>query len=102
MQKNVVIRCQNLLKSSLERVFTAASVSVKDVASKDDGVGLRELGIGAGVDGSVTTRVASFNPNGCGVVLGIERTFGNSIANACGKRLRMVIFEFENSCEIVW
>jgi hypothetical protein len=72
-----------LLESSLERVFTAASVSVENVSTKDDGISLGKLGIGAGVDGCMTSRVAIFNPNGRGIVLGIKRTFCNSVANPC-------------------
>lgn len=66
----------------LESVFSATGFLIENVAPEDDGVGLGELGVGARVNGWMTSGISVLHPDGRGVVLGVEGTLGDTIANA--------------------
>ena len=70
-----------IFDGSLEPIFPPSIVEIVQISSKDDGVCLRELRVGAGVEGGQLPGVAVLHPDGGGVVLRVEWTLGNTIAH---------------------
>ena len=71
-----------VLDGPLETVLAPAAVQVEEVGPEDDCVGLGELSVGAGVEGGQAARVATLDPDGGGVVLGVEGTLRDAAADA--------------------
>lgn len=59
-----------------------AGAEIKEVVAKDDGVGLGELCVGAGVDGGQAAGVAARHPHRRAVVRRVVRALGHSQPHA--------------------